>query len=200
MATHPSVVRMQAALWRGKCEGSTELKGLGRLTWQELVALIDVFVGMMWTGVTPPVQHQILSLYESDVLEQPPVGNDLYIYNVRHASLRFVAWLVEGWPDSNGAKVGRELLNRWLNADRNHLCRHLRPTGARRWSSGPTNFEWHIQERLRGLAARDLSAGTARILQAGRDIEEWRWDSVPAWSLAAKRREGDRHRRRIGSR
>ncbi|MGO9264037.1 MAG: hypothetical protein ACLQBA_03975 [Candidatus Binataceae bacterium] len=43
---------MQAALFRGKCEGITELEGLGRLTWQEMVALADVLTGMVWTDLT----------------------------------------------------------------------------------------------------------------------------------------------------
>jgi hypothetical protein len=44
---HPAVVRMQTALFRGKQAGFTELDGLGRFTWKEIVALIDVLVGMV---------------------------------------------------------------------------------------------------------------------------------------------------------
>lgn len=39
---------MQTALLRGKQAGVTELDGLGRFTWTEIVALIDVLVGMVW--------------------------------------------------------------------------------------------------------------------------------------------------------
>ncbi len=148
---HPSVTRMQAVLWRGKCEGVTELEGLGRLTWKEMVALADVLIGMVWTGLTLAEQQQIFRLYTSDILNRPPVGDGLSIYDDRHGSLRFLAWLLEGWPDSPGAKVGLRLLIRWLAADRNRLCRHLRPLEADLWSAGPTNFEPPIRGRLRLL-------------------------------------------------
>lgn len=148
---HPSVTLMQAALLRGKCEGVTEFDGLGRLTWKEMIALADVLIGMVWTGLTLAEQQQIFRLYASDILDRPPAGDGLSIYDNRHGSLRFLAWLIEGWPDSSGAKVGQGLLIRWLTADRNRLCRHLRPPGADPWSAGPTNFEPPTRERLRVL-------------------------------------------------
>ena len=33
---------------------------------------------------------------------------------LRHGSLRFLAWLIEGWPDSFGASIGRDMLWRSL--------------------------------------------------------------------------------------
>jgi hypothetical protein len=48
--------------------------------------------------------------------------------------------------------VGRDLLVRWLAADRNRLCRHLRPTSADPWTTGPTNFEPAVAQRLTALA------------------------------------------------
>jgi hypothetical protein len=160
---HPSVARMQAALLRGKCEGITELDGLGRLTWKEMVALADVLIGMVWTGLTLAEQEQIFLSYTSDPLNEPR-GED-GIYDRRHGSLQFLAWLTEGWPDGPGAKVGQSMLIRWMTADgnrgmlidwltanRNRLCRHLRPPWADHWSAGPNNFEPPIQQRLRALA------------------------------------------------
>ncbi len=74
------------------------------------------------------------------------------LYDCRHGSLRFLAWLTQGWPDSPGAKIGHGMLMRWLTADRNRLCRHLRPPGADPWSAGTINFEASIRDRLRVLA------------------------------------------------
>lgn len=185
---HPSVVRIQTALWRGKREGITEIEGLGRLTWQELVALIDVLLGMMWVGVTHAVQHQILQLYTIGIADEPPVGNDTCIYNVRHASLRFLAWLVEGWPDSTGAKVAQELLGCWFNTDRNRLGRHLFVANAECQSAGPPNFESPIRERLRALTSGDRHDKASKIFGAV-DSEYWRWISVPARLWTTKERQ-----------
>lgn len=149
---HPSVTRLQAALWRGKCEGVTEFDGLGQLTWTEMVALADVLLGMVWTDLTLGEQQQIFRAYVSDVLNEPSASAGIYAYADRHGSLRFLAWLIEGWPESPGAKVSQGLLRRWATAERNRLCRHLRPPGADPWSAGSTNFEPSIRERLRVLA------------------------------------------------
>lgn len=149
-AAHPAVLRMQAALFRGKSEGFTEFPGLGRLTWKEMVALADVLIGMVWTDLTLAEQKEIFHLYTSDASQS--LRDDDGIYDCRHGSLQFLAWFTEGWPDSPGAKVGRSMLVRWLNADRNRLCRHLRTPSADHWNVGPSNFEPPIRERLRALA------------------------------------------------
>lgn len=147
---HPAAVRMQAAMLLGKQGGITELEGLGLFTWRELVALADVLIGMIWTDLTLAEQEEIFLLYTSDPLTRPRV--DDAIYDCRHASLQFLAWLLEGWPDSPGARVGQRMLIRWLAHDRNRLCRHLRAPSADPWTVGPNNFEPSIRERLRSLA------------------------------------------------
>jgi hypothetical protein len=144
----PSVARMQAALWHGKCEDRTEFGRLGPLTWKEMVAFADVLLGTVWCDLTMAEREHIFQLYLSDTDQ---LSSDGGVYDGRHASLRFLAWLIDGWPDSPGAVVGRSLLLRWLNAERNLLCRHLRPL-ADPWTSGPHNFEPSIQRRLRTLA------------------------------------------------
>jgi TniQ len=149
-SAHPSVIRMQAALLRGKSEGITDIEGLGRFRWQEMVALADVLIGMVWTDLTLVEQERIFRLYLAEAGET--TQHEDGIYDCRHGSLRFLAWLTHGWPDSPGAKIGHSLLMRWLTADRNRLCRHLRPAGAYPWSVGTTNFEPSIRERLRVLA------------------------------------------------
>ena len=113
-----------------------------------MVALVDVLVGMVWTDLTLAERDQIFHLYTCDHLNR---AGDA-IYDCRYGSLRFLTWLIKGWPDSPSAKVARSLLIRWLNADRNRLCRHLRPRSANPWSAGPNNFEPPIRDRLRGLA------------------------------------------------
>jgi hypothetical protein len=49
---HPAVLRMQAVLMQCKRKGSVELRGLGRFTWKEMVALTDVLIGVVWTDLT----------------------------------------------------------------------------------------------------------------------------------------------------
>ena len=150
LAAHPSVVLLQAALFRGKRDGVLELDGLGPLTWREMVALADVLIGMVWTDLTLAEQDEIFRLYTSDTHNQRRQVDR--IYDCRHGSLHFLSWLTAGWPDSPGAMVGRRMLIRWLTADRNRLCRHLRPARADPWSACATNFESPIRERLRALA------------------------------------------------
>lgn len=146
---HPSVTRIQAALFRGKSDGLIELDGLGRFSWQELVALVDVLIGMVWTDLTLAEQQKIFLLYTSDSRNSSQEEESLF--DCRHGRLRFLAWLTEGWPNSAGAKVGQSMLTRWLTADRNRLCRHLRVLDADPWTVGPSNFEPPIRERLRAL-------------------------------------------------
>jgi hypothetical protein len=147
---HPAAVRMQTALLHGKQAGFTELDGLGRFTWKEIVALIDVLVGMVWTDLTLAEQEEIFLSYTSDPLTRPRAEDA--VYDCRHASLQFLAWLTEGWPESPGARVGQRMLIRWLTAGRNRLCRHLRSPSADPWTARAENFEPSIRERLRVLA------------------------------------------------
>jgi hypothetical protein len=151
LSAHASAIRMQTALLRGKCEGVSDLDGLGEFGCPEMIALADVLLGMVWTDLTRAEQEQIFRLYGSETgnSRDGPDG----VYDSRHGSLHFLAWLTEGWPDSPGAMVGRDLLVRWLAADRNRLCRHLRPTSADPWTTGPTNFEPRVAQRLTALAA-----------------------------------------------
>lgn len=147
---HPSVRRLQAALVRGKCGGVIELDGLGELTWKEMVALVDVLIGMVWTDLTLAEQEQLLIPYMQAFRNESrqPTG----IFEGCHDSLCLLAWLIDGWPHGEGPTVAKELLARWLAAGRNRLCRHLRPAQADAWSCGPTNFEPSIHQRLQLLA------------------------------------------------
>jgi hypothetical protein len=68
---HPSVIRLQDALLRGKRHGVTEITGLGAFTWQEIIALVDILLGMVWTHPTLEERTGIWLRYEYESLEQP---------------------------------------------------------------------------------------------------------------------------------
>jgi hypothetical protein len=141
---------MQAALLRAKSEGIVELDGLGQLTWKEIVAFADVLSGTVWTDLTVAEQEQLWISYTHVFRHEPRQPTE--IFEGRHDSLCFLAWLLEGWPQGEGPGVSKALLARWLGAERNRICRHLRPPWSDPWSSGPSNFEPLIRERLRALA------------------------------------------------
>lgn len=146
----PVVARIQAALLRAKSEGRVELDGLGQLSWPEIIALIDVLLGTVWTDLTLAEQEQVWALYTESFRQAQYGPTD--VYGSRHDSLYFLAWLLDGWRDRTGSSVARELLARWLRADRNRICRHLRSRWADPWTAGPSNFEPPIRDRLRSLA------------------------------------------------
>lgn len=123
---------------------------MGELTWKEIVALADVLIGMVWTDLTVAEQEQLWTQYMQVFRHE--VRQPTEIFDARHDSLCFLAWLIEGWPHGAGPAVAKTLLARWLTTERNRLCKHLRPPRADPWSSGPTNFEPSIQRRLRALA------------------------------------------------
>lgn len=150
LTAHPSVVSMQAVLLEGKRRGVFDLTGLGSLTWKEMVALADVLLGTVWGDITLAEKEELLHAFASDALQEKPTLDG--IFDRRHASLLFLAWLISGWPDSPGATVAHHLLSRWLTAERNRLCRHLHPAQEDPWTVGPNNFESPIRERLQALA------------------------------------------------
>jgi len=145
-AAHPSAMVMQGTLLQGKTHGIVHIEGLGRFTWEEMVALIDVLMGTLWTDLILADRQRIFHVYADDAGDLS--GKHDALYDSRHGSLRFIAWLLQGWPDSPGAKIGRRLLVQWLRADRNRLCRHLRPPAADPWTIGATNFSSTIRQRL----------------------------------------------------
>jgi hypothetical protein len=115
-----------------------------------MIAIADVLIGMVWTDLTLAEQDEIFRSYTSDTRDLR--REEDRIYDCRHGSLHFLSWLTTRWPDSPGAVAGRRMLIRWLTADRNRLCRHLRPARADPWTWGANNFESPIRERLRALA------------------------------------------------
>jgi hypothetical protein len=149
IAAHPSVLHMQAALLEGKRRGVLDLGGLGRLTWEEMVALADVLLGTVWTDLDLTERDEIFRAFASNVLNESLTADG--VFDRRHASLLFLAWLTSGWPDGQGATLARQILRRWLTAERNRLCRHLRTAQEDPWTLGSNNFESTIRERLQVL-------------------------------------------------
>jgi hypothetical protein len=146
----PEVVRLQDALLKGKREGITEIAGLGTFTWQELVALADVILGGFWTATILEERESISLRYQFETLEAP--RTETRFYDCRHDSLAFLAWLIEGWPDSRGASIGREMLWRGLNRPRNRLSHHVLPRWkGHPWSPSSHDFAPEIIARLHKL-------------------------------------------------
>jgi hypothetical protein len=146
----PAVVRVQAALLAGKSHGKVEFDQLGSITWPEMVALIDVLVGTLWTDLTLTEQEQLWVPYTAAFRHGPREPAD--VFGSRHDSLCFLSWLLEGWPQGAGPQTAGQLITRWLLAERNRLCRHLRSPWADPWTVGPANFDPPILNRLRELA------------------------------------------------
>jgi len=147
---HPYVDRLQAAMFAAKCNGFTELPGLGRLSWQEMVALADVILGTFWNELRIEERHEIYWRVSRDVrLDGLPEGNG---YDSRYGSLALLAWFLEGWPHGPRSAVGIQLLSRWSIAKRNRVSRHLGvPDWHDPWNPGPNEIEPAIQTRLREL-------------------------------------------------
>jgi hypothetical protein len=144
---HPSVVRLQEAFLKGKREGVTEFDGLGAFTWHQVVALADTLLGALWTDTTLDECNQVLRRYEHD--DPDGTRREMQIYDCRHDSLRFLAWLIEGWPDSAGAVIGHDMLTRGLRRTRNRLSHHVLPRWkGHPWSPSPHDYAPEIVARM----------------------------------------------------
>ena len=147
---HPSVIRLQAAMFAAKCDGTTQLPGFGRLSWQEMVALADVILGTFWNALRLEERVEVLGRVSHDLqLGGLPEGSS---HDSRYGSLALLAWFLERWPYSPGSAVGIDLLTRWSIAKRNRVSRHLGvPDWHDPWNPGPHEIEPAIQARLREL-------------------------------------------------
>jgi TniQ len=143
----PAVTRIQTALLYAKQQGITELGGLGQLSWKQVVSLADVLIGMIWTELTQADREDILLIYALDQ-ETPLEG----IHDSRHESLKLLAWLVEGWPKSAGARVAQSILVRWSMLTLNQLDLLPPALYSSQWIAGPNQFEPSIRHWLQTLA------------------------------------------------
>jgi hypothetical protein len=144
------VARLHDALLRGKHTGVTEITGLGAFTWQELVAFVDTLLGTFWTDTMLDERTAILLRYQFETLEAP--RPEMRLYDCRHDSLLFLAWLIEGWPSNLGSSIGRDLLWRGLSRRRNRLSHHVLPRWVDHpWGPSPHDVAPEIVARLRKL-------------------------------------------------
>jgi hypothetical protein len=142
--------RLQDALLKGKRTGVTEIAGLGAFTWQEIVALADAILGSLWTNTTLEECKEVLLQYQFETFDAPRL--EMRQYDCRHDSLLFLVWLIDGWPNSLGVSIGRDILWRSLNRPRNRLSHHVLPRWkGHPWSPGPHDFAPEIMARLRKL-------------------------------------------------
>jgi hypothetical protein len=142
-----SVFRLQNLLLQAKRHGATELPVLGSMTWRETVALIDVLLGAAATLTTFEERQGIARQYPFD--GDVELFGEPFMCKSRHESFRFLAWLLDGWPESTGACIAEELLRRGLSTPRNRLSQHLGPRWrGYPWSPGPHDILPEIQHKL----------------------------------------------------
>lgn len=145
---HPSVIRLQGMLLEGKLHGAATLPGIGRLGWSETVALIDLLFGVYWRVLDYDEQESIRTQHEESDLG-PCLADRAY--DTRYGSLQFLAWLLEGWPHSTGARTARDFLARGLDQLANRIFRHLRVDWTKSRSPQANEIEPYIRDRLREL-------------------------------------------------
>jgi hypothetical protein len=153
---HPSVIRLQHALLEGKRQGITQLAGIGRLSWMEVIALADVVLGMFWTDTAPGEQQRSYSLFQKAY-----EISQTQLHGSRFTDLAFFAWLTENWPRGTGPQIAMDMLARWLSHKPNRIFRHLGVNWSEPWSPGPHEIPEQIRERLRQL----LEAPSATLIR-----------------------------------
>jgi hypothetical protein len=94
---------------------------LGQLTWREFVTLADILIAAVWKWTTMDERAQVRDLYIQSLGD----SHSRDMYDGRHDSLRFLAWLLGGWPNGLGPQVAQEMLRRWLFGDREFASFHL---------------------------------------------------------------------------
>lgn len=145
VSAHPSVIHFQRALLAGKRQGTTELAGIGRLSWKEVVALADVVLGMFWTDTTPAEQQHNYALFQKECEITPTLRGSRYL------DLAFFAWLIEQWPQGKGPQIAMDMLARWLSHKPNRIFRHLGVNWSDPWKAGPHEISPQIRERFQQL-------------------------------------------------
>jgi len=125
---HEQAVRLQAALLAGKQHGSSELAGLGLMSWPLATATLEILLGLAWT---PTLCRSQLYRY---IRRDFDLGGEFDAWNGRYGSLLLVAWLLDRWPRNLRACVGM------LRASR---------TSTR--IEGHHHFPQHIRTRLREI-------------------------------------------------
>ena len=121
LPAHPSVTALQQMMLDAKLEGYLDLAGLGRLTWREFVVLADILFAGVTRWTTMEEAAQIRDLYVGSLEGEIGPG----FHDDRYGGLRFLAWLLEGWPHGIGPQVAQDMLRRWLDCERDFASFHL---------------------------------------------------------------------------
>jgi hypothetical protein len=150
---HASVMKLDAALLRGKRLGAIDLAGLGRLSWPDTVALADVLMGTFWTALHTRERRDIYQRMVRNRRTEDERGSRAY--GDRYHGLDLLAWLLEGWPWSTGSQVAISLLFRWSRARRSRTSGSVLLTRSERWEAGH-EFDANSQSCLRTLLTRAM--------------------------------------------
>jgi hypothetical protein len=118
----PFASALQEIMLCAKLDGYMEISGLGKLMWRDFVVLADILISAVWRWASVDERAQVIGLYTESLVDDP-YGRD--VYGSRHDSLRFLAWLLDGWPNGVGPQVVQEMLRRWLFGDREFASFHL---------------------------------------------------------------------------
>ncbi len=151
---HASVMKLDAALLRGKRLGATDLAGVGRLSWPETVALADVLMGTFWTALHTGERRDIFQRMVRNRRTEDERGSGAY--GGQYHGLDLLAWLLEGWPWSAGPQVAISLLFRWSRASRSRNSGSLPLIRSERWAAGPHGLDAKSQSSLRTLLNRAM--------------------------------------------
>jgi hypothetical protein len=135
---NPAAVQMQDLLLSAKRYGSVEFDGIGRLSWSEILALLDYTIGAYWKDLSDEEQEQVRAEHAMSHLAPSIVDS---AYGRRYGSLLLITWFLEGWPEGDGPKVARRLLELGLKEKKDRSYRHL-------------GISWGNPDRLHPLAIR----------------------------------------------
>jgi hypothetical protein len=116
--------------------------------------LVDLLLGACWRDLDYDEQESIRSRHEMSDLA-PSLADRAY--DTRYGSLQFLACLLDGWPQSPGARSARDLLARGLNLPPNRIFRHLRVDWTNPRSPQANEIEPDIRCRLGELIDRGFS-------------------------------------------
>jgi transposase len=98
--THEQALELQAALLAAKRHGSSELAGLGMMSWPLATAALEILLGLAWTPTL--CRGQLYRYIRRDF----DLGGDFDAWHGRYGNLLLVAWLLDRWPRNLRACVG----------------------------------------------------------------------------------------------
>lgn len=160
LPAHASVTALQGAMFAAKLQGHMDMSGLRQLTWREFIALADILLAGVWKWTTTDEHGRIIDLYKESLVDDPD-GEGMY--RGRHDGLRFLAWLLGGWPNSAAARVAQEMLRRWLSGDREFASFHLPSEWVGKGGEETYAIGSEVRARIQELHA-DLVGGAPAFL------------------------------------